>query len=169
MTGSAAPGRPITGRTVFIATAAFFGVVIAVNLVMIKLAVDTLPGTEVDSAYRASLAYGGEIKAAQAQAQRQWRVSAHIERQADGEALVRVEARDRNGAPLVGLAFTGRLERPADKRGDKEIVLAEAGSGIYRGAVSGVTPGQWDLILESDAGGGKGERLFLSRNRVILN
>lgn len=169
MTGSAAPGRPITGRTVFIATAAFFGVVIAVNLVMVKLAVDTLPGTEVDSAYRASLAYGAEIKVAQAQQQRQWRVNAHIERQPDGEALVRVEARDRSGAPLVGLAFTGRLERPADKRGDKEIALAEVEGGIYRGTVSGVTAGQWDLVLESDAGGGKGERLFLSRNRVVLN
>jgi nitrogen fixation protein FixH len=166
MTEQAASGRPITGRTVFIATAAFFAVIIAVNVVMIKLAVDTLPGTEVDSAYRASLAYGAEIKAAQAQAERQWRVSAHIERQADGRALVRVEARDKNGAPLAGLAFTGRLERPADKRADKEIVLAEAETGIYRGTLSGVTPGQWDLILESDA---RGERLFLSRNRVILN
>lgn len=166
MTESTAPRRPITGRTVFIATAAFFGVVIAVNLVMIKFAVETLPGTEVDSAYRASLAYGAEIKAAQAQAQRQWRVDAHIERQADGRALVRVEARDRNGAPLVGLAFTGRLERPADKRADKDIVLAEVESGVYRGTVASVTPGQWDLVLESD---GSGERLFLSRNRVVLN
>ena len=169
MTEQAASGRPITGRTVFIATAAYFGVVIAVNLVMIKLAVDTLPGTEVDSAYRASLAYGAEIKAAQAQQQRQWSVNAHIERQADGHASVRVEARDRNGAPLTGLAFTGRLERPADKRADKEIALAEVEGGIYRGTLSGVTPGQWDLVLESDARGEKGERLFLARNRVILN
>lgn len=166
MTEPAASGRPITGRTVFLATSAFFAVVIAVNLVMVKFAVDTLPGTEVDSAYRASLAYGAEIKAAQAQTQRQWRVNAHIERQADGQALVRVDARDKNGAPLVGLAFTGRLERPADKRADREIALAEVEGGIYRGTVSGVTPGQWDLILESDA---RGERLFLSRNRVILN
>jgi nitrogen fixation protein FixH len=93
-------------------------------------------------------------------------VNAHIERRPDGEAVVRVEARDKNGAPLAGLAFTGRLERPADKRADREIALAEAESGIYRGKLSGVTPGQWDLVLESDA---RGERLFLSRNRVILN
>lgn len=169
MTGSTAPGRPITGRTVFIAIVAFFAVVMAVNLVMIKFALETLPGTEVDSAYSASLSYGAQIKAARAQAERQWRVNAHIERRADGQALVRVDARDRNGAPLVGLAFTGRLERPADKRGDKPIALAEVEGGIYRGTVSGVTPGQWDLVLESDASGEKGERLFLSRNRVILN
>ena len=34
---------------------AFFGVVIGVNLVMMRLAIKTLPGTEVDSAYSASL------------------------------------------------------------------------------------------------------------------
>jgi nitrogen fixation protein FixH len=166
MTGPAASGRPITGRTVFIATVSFFAVVMAVNLVMIKFALETLPGTEVDSAYSASLSYGAQIKAAQAQAERQWHVNAHIERHADGQALVRVEARDRNGAPLVGLAFSGRLERPADKRGDKAIVLAEVEGGVYRGAVPDVAPGQWDLVLESDA---KGERMFLSRNRVLLN
>ena len=40
---------------------AFFGVVIGVNIVMMRLAIQTLPGTEVDSAYSASLAYEKEI------------------------------------------------------------------------------------------------------------
>ena len=166
MTEQAASGRPITGRTVFIATAAFFAVIIAVNLVMIKLAVDTLPGTEVDSAYRASLAYGAEIKAAQAQAQRQWRGKGPGGGGGWGGGAGGGGGRAQKRGPPAGLAFTGRLERPADKRADREIALAEAESGIYRGKLSGVTPGQWDLVLESDA---RGERLFLSRNRVILN
>ena len=49
--------KPLTGRKVFILLVAFFGVVIGVNLVMMKFAIQTLPGTEVDSAYSASLAY----------------------------------------------------------------------------------------------------------------
>ena len=48
--------KPLTGRKVLFLLVAFFGVVIAVNLVMMKLAIQTLPGTEVDSAYSASLA-----------------------------------------------------------------------------------------------------------------
>jgi nitrogen fixation protein FixH len=160
------PGRPITGRMVFVAMVAFFGIVIGVNMLMLKLAMDTLPGTDVDSAYRASLAYESEIKAAHDQNLRDWKVNVHIERQADGGATLRVDAHDRNGAPLRGLAFSGRLERPTDKRADRLIVLAEGESGTYRGRASDVTPGQWDLVLESDTAG---KRMFLSKNRVLLN
>ena len=62
--------RPLTGRRVLFYLVAFFGIVIGVNVVMMKLAIDTLPGTEVDSAYRASLAYKNEIAAAQDQNRR---------------------------------------------------------------------------------------------------
>lgn len=158
--------RPITGRQVLIAIVAFFGVVVGVNMVMMKLAVDTLSGTEVDSAYRASLAYESEIKAAHDQNLREWRVNVHIERQADGHATVKVDARDKSGSPLAGLAFSGRLERPTDKRADRPITLAEGEIGIYRGSITGVLPGQWDLVLESETAG---QRMFLSKNRVVLN
>lgn len=157
---------PITGRKVLIAVVAFFGVVIGVNMLMMKLAMDTLSGTEVDSAYRASLAYQTEIGAAHDQDVRNWQVNVHIERQDDGRATVKVDAHDKNGAPLLGLVFSGRLERPTDKRADRALVLAEAGSGVYRGSASGVLPGQWDLILESETAG---RRMFLSKNRVMLN
>lgn len=166
MSRSTIPGRPITGRTVFVAMVAFFGVVIGINVVMMKLAMDTLPGTDVDSAYRGSLAYGSEIKAAHDQNLREWHVNAHIARQADGQATLSVDAHDKNGVPLRGLVFSGRLERPTDKRADRLIVLEGGEGGSYRGSASGVTPGQWNLILESDA---DGKRVFLSKNRVVLN
>jgi nitrogen fixation protein FixH len=158
--------RPLTGRTVLLCLLAFFGTVIGVNMLMMKFAIDTLPGTEVDSAYRASLAYGNEISAADEQSRRNWKVDAHVERRADGAASVRLDARDANGAPLSGLKFSGRLERPTDKRVDRDVDLAESGIGIYRGSASDVPPGQWDLVIEGEA---RGARLFLSRNRVVLN
>jgi len=158
--------RPLTGRMVLISLVSFFAVVIGVNLLMMKFAVDTLSGTEVDSAYRASLAYENEIAAARVQDTRNWKVDAHVERGPDGDTTLRVEARDAAGTPLTGLKFSGRLERPTDKRVDRPFALAEAGIGIYRGKAPDVLPGQWDLVLEGDA---RGERMFLSRNRVILN
>jgi nitrogen fixation protein FixH len=145
---------------------AFFGIVIGVNMLMMKLAIETLPGTEVDSAYSASLAYKNEISAAYDQNRRNWKVDAHVERRADGGATVRLDARDANGTPLSGLKFSGRLERPTDKRDDRALELAESGIGIYRGNAIGVLPGQWDLVIEGEA---RGARLFLSRNRVIFN
>lgn len=159
--------RPLTGRTVLFYLVAFFALVIGVNMVMMKLAIDTLPGTEVDSAYRASLAYSSEISAARDQNRRNWKVDAHVERRADGAAMVRLDARDANGTPLSGLKFSGRLERPTDKRIDRAVELAESGIGTYRGSATDVLPGQWDLVIEGEARGGA--RLFLSRNRVILN
>jgi len=85
---------------------------------------------------------------------------------AGGAALLQVEARDRDGRPVTGLKFQGRFERPTDKRADLAIALAEVGIGIYRGRLDAVAPGQWDLVLEGDNASG---RMFLSKNRVLLN
>jgi len=67
---------------------------------------------------------------------------------------------------VSGLKFGGRLERPTDKRADLAVELSEAGIGIYRGNAAAVAPGQWDLVIEGEA---RGTRVFMSRNRVILN
>jgi nitrogen fixation protein FixH len=158
--------KPLTGRGVFALLFAFFGVVIGVNLVMMKFAIQTLPGTEVDSAYSASLAYEGEIAAARDQNARDWQVVAHVQRDPDGGATLRVEARDNNGRPMTGLNFRGRFERPTDRRADQAATLAETGIGVYRGSASPIAPGQWDLVLQGDAAG---RRMFLSKNRVMLN
>jgi nitrogen fixation protein FixH len=151
---------------VFFMMVAFFGVVIGVNLVMMRLAIQTLPGTEVDSAYSASLAYQKEITTAQAQSARNWKVEAHVERSGQGGATLQVEARDNQGRPMSGLKFQGRFERPTDRRADLAVSLAEVGIGIYSGNAETIAPGQWDLVVEGAAGG---QRLFLSKNRVLLH
>jgi nitrogen fixation protein FixH len=158
--------KPLTGRMVLFMLVAFFGVVIGVNAIMMRLAIQTLPGTEVDSAYSASLAYEKEIAAAHDQDARAWKVNAHIQRGPDGDATLQVEARDSRGMPMSGLTFQGRFERPTDRRADQPVGLTEIGGGIYRGSAPLIAPGQWDLVLEGDAAG---RRMFLSKNRVQLN
>src|SRR5258708_685925 len=100
--------RPLTGPQVLVMLVAFFGVVIGVNVTMMKLAIGTLPGTDVDSAYTASLGYEKEIAAAHDQNARDWRIDAHIQRGTDGGATVQVEAHDNSGRPMTGLKFQGR-------------------------------------------------------------
>ena len=165
LTSSVSP-RPLTGRLVLIMLLAFFGIVFGVNFALMKLAISTLPGTEVDSAYSASLGYEKEIAAAHDQTARKWQVDAHIERDAGGGAILQVEARDGSGQLMTGLKFQGTLERPTDKRADLAVSLAEVGIGIYRGSAPVVAPGQWDLVLE---GNSAGQRMFMSKNRVVLN
>ena len=166
MSTSRTTARPITGRFVLIVIVSFFTVVIGVNMVMMRLAIATLPGTEVDSAYGASLAYQKEINAAHEQNARGWKIDAHVERGADGHATLALQARDSRGAPLTGLAISGYLERPTDRRADKPLNVVESGEGTYHGDAQGIAPGQWDLVIEADGGG---KRLFRSHNRVILN
>ncbi|RAI43379.1 FixH family protein [Rhodoplanes roseus] len=159
-----ASGRPLTGRRVAVYLLAFFGVVMGVNAFMMTLAIETLPGTVVDSAYRASLAYNHEIAAAQAQATRAWTVAAHVERSSDSRASVRVEARDAKDVPVSGLTVTAWLARPTDRR-ERPVEIAERGIGVYRGEAADVSSGQWDLVIEAARGG---DRVYLSRNRVVL-
>ena len=162
----ARPPKPLTGGKVFLMLVAFFGVVIGVNMVMMRFAIQTLPGTEVDSAYSASLAYEKEIATARDQSARNWKVDAHVERSGQSGATLQVEARDNHGRPVSGLKFQGRFERPTDRRADLPVDLAEVGIGVYRGSAPAIAPGQWDLVLEGVAAG---QRLFLSKNRVLLN
>jgi nitrogen fixation protein FixH len=166
MSTSSVSPKPLTGRLVLIMLLGFFGIVFGVNFTLMKLAIATLPGTEVDSAYSASLGYEREIAAAHDQTARKWKVEAHIERDGSGGAILQVDARDDSGRPMTGLKFQGTLERPTDKRADLAVALAEVGSGIYRGSAPAVAPGQWDLVLEGDSAG---QRMFMSKNRVLLN
>jgi len=158
-------GRPLTGRAVLIWLLAFFGVVIGVNLLMAKLAIDTMPGTEVGSAYQVGNAYNAEISAARDQEARRWQVGGHLGRRGDGRAIIEVEARDGDGLPVSGLAFSAQIGRPVDRRDDQKLILTEHGAGIYSSDAADLAPGQWDLVLEADRGS---QRLFMSKNRVVL-
>jgi nitrogen fixation protein FixH len=162
----APPAGTLTGRTVLVSLIAFFGVVIGVNVVMATLAVRTMSGTDVENPYITGIKYNAEISAAREQAERGWRMTSHVDRDAGGRAVVTVEARDRDGAPLTGLALTVRLARPTDKRADRIVAMTERTGGSYRGEAVGVIAGLWDVELEADRGA---ERMFRSKNRVTLN
>ena len=161
----AGASQRLTGRAVLIWLLSFFGVVIAVNALMAKLAIDTMPGTQVDSSYQEGNQYNAEIAAARSQEARHWQVQGHVTRGSDRRAWVEIVARDEEGHALSGLSLAAQLERPTDKRDDHDLALIERDPGTYRGEVIDLAPGQWDLVLAATRGG---ERLFLSRNRVIL-
>jgi nitrogen fixation protein FixH len=164
-TADTAPAPLLTGRRVLFYLLAFFAIVFAANGVMMMLAIDTLPGVEVDSAYRASLAFNSEILRAQEQKARNWHVAAHVERSGDGFARLRLEARDSQQMRLGGVAFSARLARPTDQRADRVFRITEPEVGIYRGEAQNVEPGQWELVIEGMRGT---DRVFLSRNRIML-
>ena len=156
--------RPLTGRTVLICLIGFFAVVFIANGIMISAAVSTFGGVETASSYQAGLAFAREAAAAHAQGELHWQVTAHV-RPSPGATLVDIEARDAAGRPLAGLTATAHLAHPNDRRSDQAVSLSEGAAGQFRGTASPVV-GQWDVVIELAR---DGERLFRSRNRVVLN
>ena len=156
--------RELTGRAVLIWFVAFFGVVFAVNSVMIKAATSTFGGVETSSSYKAGQMFEQEVARAGRQDARHWQVGGGLVRTSGGAAILDIVARNEHGAALTGLAAKARLAHPADERRDHEIALARIGGGEFRGE-TGAEPGQWELIVDLYRGE---NRVFRSRSRVVL-
>jgi nitrogen fixation protein FixH len=122
-------------------------------------------GAETSSAYKAGQLYNRELAEAQAQAALGWRVAAKVDRHADGIANIVLEAQDKRGGPLEGVAWTATLQRPTDKREDRTVTLAEGQGGVHVGVLPGIAAGQWDLVVETRAETGHSYR---TKSRLVL-
>ncbi len=156
-------GRRWTGRTILLSLLAFFGVIFAVNGVMIYEALSTLSGVDTDSAYQAGLMYEHEVAQAEKQDARRWQVDAELTPVSAGERLD-LSARDATGRPLGGMQAIATFERPTDRRRDRDVVLVEDGGGRFHGNAA-VGAGQWDLVIVLSR---HGEQMFRSKNRIFL-
>lgn len=156
--------RELTGKTVLFCLIGFFGVVAAVNAIMIRAAVTTFAGTEISSAYKAGLAYKQEEAAALAQAALNWQVEGRIVRTPSGEAALSIDVRDKNRSPVYGIDISARLMHPLNARLDHDIALARAADGSFRG-MTGAAAGQWTLTVEVMR---DGDRVYRTKSRVVL-
>lgn len=155
--------RELTGRAVLFWLLGFFGLVFAVNGVLVQAATSTFGGLETSSSYKAGLKFKDDIEQAERQAALHWKVDGKLVDKG-GEAVLDLTVRDANGLPVAGLSGTARLAHPATSRLDHEILLAAQGAGALHGVVA-APPGQWELIIDLDRGG---DRVFRSRSRVTL-
>ena len=159
-----APGRRLTGRMVLLCLVGFFGVVFGVNGILVHEALSTFGGVDTDSAYQAGRMYEQDVAMAKAQDARRWRVEAKVTPMPGGARRVDVVARDAAGQPLPGMTLSAVFERPIDRRLDRGIAVTEDLPGHFHGSAE-IASGQWDLVIELSR---QGDRLFRSRNRVVL-
>ena len=155
--------RQWTGRMVLFCLLGFFGVVFAVNGVMVREALSTFGGLETESSYKAGRMFEQEIARAKAQDARQWHVDAKVTSAAN-DARLDIDVRDVAGRPLTGVDAAATFERPTDRRMDRDVALTESEPGHFHGSVD-IPAGQWDLVIELSR---HGDRQFRSKNRVIL-
>ncbi len=103
--------REFTGRHITMILVAFFGVVIAVNLYMARMATRDFGGTVVDNSYVASQEFNGWLADARAAQARGW--SARATRQSDGHLLLSI--RNANGTDEGG-TVRASIERPLGRQ-----------------------------------------------------
>ena len=155
----------LTGRHVLIMVLAFFGLVIAANVVFIVLAWQSWSGLSTDDAYRRGLAYNETLRQAEAQRALGWQVRAELVPLADGGARLSVVFTGSNDTPVERLDITGQLRRPSREGADRPVVLTGQGSGRYGTDVDLPFSGQWDLHLRATSPDGK---IFILEDRLWL-
>ena len=83
--------RPFTGRHMAMIMIAFFGVVIAVNVLMARFAVSTFGGVVVENSYVASQHFNRWLDEARVEGALGWK--AVLSRTADGRVIAELKAR----------------------------------------------------------------------------
>ena len=139
----------LTGRHVLIMVLAFFGVMIAANVIFIRAAVCTFPGVAEDHSYLQGLKYNDTLVERAAQAELGWSAEvAEVAREGDaGRIVVRLAKGD---AALSGLAVDGVLKRPASDDADQALAFKALGGGLYAAEVVAFAPGAWDMDLRAE-------------------
>ncbi len=159
--------RHLNGRHVLLSLIGFFGIVFAVNGVMIYKAESTFGGLDTDDAYRKGLAYNERVAAAEAQAKLGWRNKLDY---LPERRRIRVSLTDAAGEAVSGLALMAQVQRPATNRFDREIALEQTGPGIYEADVAVLDAGWWTVNLTARKGAADQNEaaLYESRRRLWI-
>lgn len=129
-----------TGRHMAAIMVAFFGVVIAVNVTMARLATSTFGGVVVENSYVASQHFNTWLDEAKAEKALGWKVQ--FERA--GADRLAVTMRDAAGKPLGGAKVSAVAEHPLGLRADETLGFRESVPGVYEAPLPA---GRWRLRL----------------------
>lgn len=142
----ARPARPFTGRHMALVMVGFFGVVIAVNVLLANLAVSTFSGTVVENSYVASQEFNRWLGAAKADKALGWKLAIARE----GADKVRFTLTDASGRPLTGAAVRAQADHPLGAKAPVVMTPREVAPGVYEAALPA---GRWHVGIEARAMG----------------
>lgn len=137
-----APAKPaFTGRMFAAIIVAFFGVVVAVNITMARLASSTFGGTVVDNSYVASQKFNGWLAQARAQDRLGWTTPLSLD--ASRHVLI--------GVPGAGFVANGTAHHPLGRAPDMPMIFRADGEGRLRSSAA-LPAGRWQVKLEIRSG-----------------
>lgn len=156
------------GRHVLCAIVGFFGIIFAVNGVLIYYALATHSGLVAQEPYRKGLTYNARIAADERQEALGW--SSDIK--ADAQGRVSLVLADAAGSPVGNLVVKGVLGRPSANRNDVDLAFKEQSPGSYVAFAGPMAPGVWLVNIEA-RGGSAGaaetpDPVFRARRRLWL-
>lgn len=129
----------LKGWHILAALIAFFSVIISVNMFFLTMALNSFSGIETSDAYRKGLAYNSRITEQRRVEERGW--SGAI---STTDARVPVITLTRvSGAPLTGMAVTGKIGRPTTDKFDRSVSFIETRDGAYHAVGVTLEPGRW--------------------------
>jgi len=133
--------------------------VIAVNVLLVRLALSSNTGLVTEHAFDTGQSYNSVIAAGARQAELGWQSAVAVQPAPLGDAPHRVALRvvmgDAEGKPLTGLTLSGRIVSPVDPQPDTAVTLVETGGGHYREVVALPRAGQWELQLLATGSAGQ--------------
>ena len=141
-----------------------FGVVVAVNAVLVVFAMTSWSGLETEQAYQKGLAYNETLAAVAEQEARGWNAKLSFAQTSERSGHLALLLADEGGAPVTGLEITARVVRPTVTGYDQIVALAPAGGGRYGVDLDLPLAGQWQVDLEAV---GKGAPYKL-RDRIMV-
>jgi len=145
---------------------AFFGVVLAVNVVFVTFALSTWTGLETENPYIKGINYNESLKAAAEQQARGWVSKMDWKLLETQKVGFTINLKDKEGAVITGADFRLLLLRPTTTGYDSETTLLETSNGQYEGIVTFPLPGIWDIkqvIEHTDGTYQSVERINLSK------
>lgn len=147
----------LNGGRVLLIVVAFFGVIIAVNMVLAVKAVSTFPGLEVGDSYVASQEFEAAREAQEALG---WTVEPRYDA---GRKQLKLTFTDKAGHPAALKDLTVLVGRPTESRQDVTPVFTEV-AGAYVAPVE-LAQGKWMMHVEAHAADGT---LFRQRLGLVV-
>lgn len=160
MRNSASAPREFTGRHMLAIMLAFFGTVIAVNLVMATYARTSWTGLVVKNSYVASQQFNERAAEGREQAARNWKPALELQPGSLSFRLI-----DRAGSPIRLNAVKTTFRRPAYEAEDFSVELTRRSDGAFA-AQTDIRDGIW--IIETSADFGEAHP-YRDTRRVVLN
>jgi nitrogen fixation protein FixH len=144
--------KPLTGRRVFLWLAAFFLLVIIMNVVMAYLGNRSWTGLTTNQAYDEGLKYNTVLEEAKEQAALGWTV--HFEPVSvtgrDGDrvtARIVVDISGKDGIVLDGLQVSARILRPTSEGYDQAVEFTAVDERRFQVETTFPLQGQWDVYM----------------------